>query len=406
MTSLIATLLAFVSVILIVNRTNTTWTAMMVGSLVAALGAGLSIEAAINIAVGVLNNFSTLALIVTVVLIKSLGNIMEKAGLIQKMVYSLQAAIKNPSIIVAAIPIILGLLPIPGGAYMSAPLIEKAGNRIQLPAENLVAANIIFRHIVYFVFPLYPTLILLQSFTNISVYKVIVFCLVPMLVSAGLGFLYILPQSSHAPDRERASSLNDWKEFFRASLPITILVSLAIITNSFLFAAAFAFIVTLLLTQRLSTISIEENLIHTLKELDWKLALTVLGILFFQKYIEAAGALTYIAGILAGQGVPINALLLIVSFITGLLTGSTLGAVGIVLSIFVPLFSNHANLVVVVSLAYIYTMTGYIVSPLHLCLILTQEYFKGNLKRVYHLMAVPLISLLITSLILGLLLGF
>ncbi len=406
MTSLIATLLAFVCVIIIVNKTRTTWLAMMVGSFVAALGTGLSLEAAFKIALNVLQSFSALALITTVVLIKSLGNIMEKAGLIYRMICSLQMAIKNPRVIVAVIPALLGLLPIPGGAYMSAPLIEKAGSKIQLPANNFIAANIIFRHIVYFVFPLYPPLILLQSFSDISVYKVIGFCFLPMLICAALGYYYILPRNSSVINKHQGNSLESWKEFSVASFPLTILVVTAIIFNNFLFAAILAVVVVLLFQRLISKDSFKNNVITAIKELDWKLALTVLGILLFQRYIEAAGALTYIAGILTNQGVPINALLLIVSFITGLLTGSTLGAVGIVLSIFIPLFSNHPNLVAVVSLAYIFTMMGYIVSPLHLCLILTQDYFKGNLKRVYQLMAVPLLGLLFTGVILGLLLGF
>jgi len=250
MTSLITTLLAFIIVVFIVNITKATWIAMMVGSFVAALGTGLSFEAAFKIALNVLQNPSTLSLIVTVVLIKSLGNIMEKAGLIYKMVSSLQSAIKNPRIIVAVIPVLLGLLPIPGGAYMSAPLIEKAGRKIQLTGSNLVAANIIFRHIVYFVFPLYPTLILLQSFTGISVYKVISFCFAPMLVCAILGFLVILPQGLNVTDKIEGSSADDWKEFLKASFPITLLVVSAIISNNFLFAAVVAVITSLVLSQR------------------------------------------------------------------------------------------------------------------------------------------------------------
>ncbi|MBS3782732.1 MAG: DUF401 family protein, partial [Candidatus Thermoplasmatota archaeon] len=49
----------------------------------------------------------------------------------------------------------------------------------------------------------------------------------------------------------------------------------------------------------------------------------------------------------------------------------------------------------VVSLLFLFTFLGYYVSPIHLCIILTIEYFKIDLKSFYRRMVKPFSVLLI-----------
>jgi len=412
MVSLAFTLGAFILVVLIVNKTGATWIAMLVGSLAAALGSGLTPEAALNIVYKVLTTYSSLSLIAIVVLIKSLGHIMGKAGLIDRMIDSLKTIIRNPRLLTAIIPALLGLLPIPGGAYMSAPLVDKTGSYFSLPLENKTAANLLYRHLVYFIFPLYHALILIQSITTISLYKIIGFCFVPVIVSGTVGYWYIMPHkymtdSEQSQKQWEAGDNRLWQEFFVSSSPILLLVGLAVITHDFLWATLIAIAVTIVLAAHGDMNIFKRTVLEDfLKPLDWKLGLTILGILLFQRYVESGGALLLIADFLTGLGIPLLVLLMVTSFIIGALMGSTLGAMAVVLAIFFPIIPGGQQAVVYVSIAYLTAMVGYNLSPIHLCLILTQEYFCGDLKRAYPLLIVPFMTLIITGLIIGWWMGF
>ena len=87
-------------------------------------------------------------------------------------------------------PALLGMLPMPGGALMSAPLLKKAGKGV--PAELKAAANVWFRHIMLLVYPLSPSLIASAKIAGIDLYKG-VFSLAPFFVlSISLSIVCII----------------------------------------------------------------------------------------------------------------------------------------------------------------------------------------------------------------------
>ncbi len=67
---------------------------------------------------------STLELVGVVLLILILGEILKKKGSMEKLVSSLQSLIPFPRLVLVLPSSIMGLLPMPGGALFSAPMLE------------------------------------------------------------------------------------------------------------------------------------------------------------------------------------------------------------------------------------------------------------------------------------------
>ncbi|MEA3342193.1 MAG: DUF401 family protein, partial [Chloroflexota bacterium] len=119
----------------------------------------------------------TLRLTLVVVLIMVLAELLRQnekgsqatrtAGL-TGMTESLQELISDGRIVIAALPALIGLLPMIGGAIFSAPLVDEVGDRLGANGERKTFVNYWFRHIWEPVFPLYPSMLLAAELLGLT----------------------------------------------------------------------------------------------------------------------------------------------------------------------------------------------------------------------------------------------
>jgi len=78
----------------------------------------------------------------------------------------------------------------------------------------------------------------------------------------------------------------------------------------------------------------------------------------------------------------------------GFATGISMGFVGISLPLLVPFIALGSQVNgYALMLAYMSGYVGVLLSPLHLCLILSTEYFKASFAKVYKLLLPPLLAI-------------
>ena len=68
----------------------------------------------------------TIALVIIVVLLLMISETMRATGQMEKIVSLAKSFFRRPAVTMAALPALIGLLPMPGGALFSAPLVEAA----------------------------------------------------------------------------------------------------------------------------------------------------------------------------------------------------------------------------------------------------------------------------------------
>ena len=76
-----------------------------------------------------------------------LGSLLKHLDKVPLLVEPLQSILKRKSLVVTGLPTLIGALPMPGGAYLSAPMVEKAGQDTSLSKEKLTLINHWFRHL-------------------------------------------------------------------------------------------------------------------------------------------------------------------------------------------------------------------------------------------------------------------
>ena len=123
-----------------------------------------------------------------------------------------------------------------------------------------------------------------------------------------------------------------------------------------------------------------------------KLIATIAGIRVFSALIGEAGLAEKAARELTGAGIPTIAAVAIVPFVAGIVTGVGFGYVGLAFPIVLGLvagggpLSREAAIVLAAAFGYL----GMMLSPLHVCMVVSAEHFNIRLPGMYRRFALPL----------------
>jgi hypothetical protein len=103
-----------------------------------------------------------------VLLVNVIGAAMEEIGISKQLVPAMHGLFRSRRFALAMIPMLMGMLPTPGGIMLSAPMVREAGDKIGVERSRLAAINFLFRHQMEPVWPLYPVIPLVQSLLGVS----------------------------------------------------------------------------------------------------------------------------------------------------------------------------------------------------------------------------------------------
>jgi hypothetical protein len=126
----------------------------------------------------------------------------------------------------------------------------------------------------------------------------------------------------------------------------------------------------------------------------------IYGILSFQKIIELTGIVKSIPNLAVVYNFPPELIIFLVCFTIGMLTGTMSAYIGLGYSILANYLYHPTINASYIFIAFFSGYSGFIFSPSHLCLILTNQYFKSDLIAVYKRMIPPFVVVTILVIIL------
>jgi len=387
--------------------------AMFAGSAVLILGTPLNLNQVIEAGKTAYMNHVTWELASAVVLIGVLGHLLKVSGALDTMVDSLLRLMGDPRWLMVILTGLIGSLSVPGGAMMSAPMVDQLGDRTRIGGELKTAINIIYRHIWYVAFPIIPSIVLAASLAGLTAPELAVLN-IPALVVGLICSWFIMLQ--RLPGKTRGKwKTKDFLLFLASIMPLLLVIVIYLVVGmSFVLALVIGIGFALInlpapghksLALRMLSTGIARAKTMILPGLRPQLLLVVAGIMLFKELMSVSNLVSIFAANLVNLGIPLWLLLLFLPMLVGLATGSHEAAVGISLPVFVPLLSSNIFLAGV-GLAYISATLGYLISPLHLCMILTRDFFHAKFAQIYRytgpIALVMLATGLITALIRGL----
>ncbi|KXA94259.1 hypothetical protein AKJ65_04945 [candidate division MSBL1 archaeon SCGC-AAA259E19] len=410
MWNLLGLLVSFVLIILLVRLGRRFGLAMLLAAVVLTAFSleHMPVSEAFSVFKEAVVNLDTIGLAVGVLFIGILANSMKETGEIEGIIGNLRNIMPREGIL-ASIPAVFGLLPVPGGALMSAPMVEEEGKQVNVPKSTRAFLNLWFRHVEFLVFPLAPPLLLLAESAEVGLHWLILIQVPIFLLSVLVGIFLLWREvrknaqfnenDVNLPDAEESSLLVDFS-------PIMVSVGLFFLF-SYLTPLSFylALVVSLPVGIAVSFFArkSKKGVYRIIREgISLDLPLAVLGIIIFYNVVYASGLADTLSDIFLGSFLPLPVLILLISFLLGFSMGHNLGAVGISYAILASAISGDLSMI---ALLYVSSFFGYLISPIHLCVAVTYEYFDPNLTEFYKLYLLPTFVVLFISTIFFAVLG-
>ncbi|MFQ6064462.1 MAG: DUF401 family protein [Candidatus Bathyarchaeia archaeon] len=386
MPQLLAWLGFFLSIatILLVSRKNLA-VSMFLGALILGIFT-LSLEKTAEAFYSVFTDLPTVLLALAVALIPIIGGTLKTSGQMDDLINNLRIGKKT---FLAVSPALIGMLPMPGGALLSAPLVEKGGKGIS--NEKKVGLNVWFRHVLYLVYPLSPSLIVAAKVAKLDVFQVIPYLALLLLFSLILGYLFFLRDVPGRTEYEEKFSL-------KKLLPPFAVIFVAPILDLLLedrvspeeVATLIAVVASLVLAITTGRVSLRRMYNVTRESKPWNFALMIFGIMTFL-YVFTMSSMPEL---IAGTEITPEILSVVLGFLLGFGTGRIVTPAGVIIPIFLTKFGPISP--AVFAITYFSIFLGYALTPVHPCVSLTAEFFKVKIKDFLRVTAPPaLIALVI-----------
>lgn len=299
-------------------------------------------------------------------------------GILDDLVLSLHRLLKSPRLTLAIMPAFLGLLPSLGGARFSAPIVEMTAKGLGLAAEHKANINFWFRHIFEFSSPIIPGMLMACSIANIPFSQLLLHLAWVTPLFFAIGWLVLMRKIKALPLRDKKSShINVMQELRNIAFAITPVAANFILITVFDFTAAAAMALVVFVTIFVLRFT---NHVLNIKEVfggacDLKMLLNIICIFYFIQILTDTGVLQLIVSEFQKSPLPAPAIVAAVSFIIGVLTGMSQGHVAIVMPVVAAMSPGNLTLA---GIAMVFGVAGQMLTPTHMCLIVTLDYFKAN----------------------------
>jgi len=297
------------------------------------------------------------------------------------------------------IPASIGLVPMPGGALFSAPLIDRTTKISSNTPEWKAAVNYWFRHILEYWWPLYPVVIVTLSIFTLQTWKFMLLQIPFTLVSITAGYFFLLRSHKFSFKADGPEEQN-LPNIFQILLPIIIIVLATLLLPGFfhkmlpgLNPASWKLLA--MLTGLVISLGIiwcnRKNLNRKMfsdltSKKTMNVFITLAGVMIFESLLNSSGLIPLAGHELTRGSVPIALIIAFLPFLAGLVTGIAIGFAGAAFPIVVGFISAGdvsiqpmAALVLAFSTGY----AGMMLSPVHLCFLLTVDYFNASFIKVY-----------------------
>jgi len=319
-----------------------------------------------------------------------LSQLYKDSGTMDLLNRSLESILRNPKTILTVAPAIIGLLPVAGGALMSAPIVDVEGDKLGLSKPKKVYVNLWFRHLIFLVYPLSPQFIIAIALAGIASVTLFSMTVPAVMFMAIIGYISSFrgvkaPLEGGRSSRRTLSSEGLTRALAPIAVSIAGAIALGLLSRELsrrgldVLVAAVMGLVTLATTTKAAIKSLPNAL---RSPTIYDITLATFGAFLLKSVISASGLPEALKGLIS-NGNPSSLLLVAISTLCSFCLGSASGGLAVSLSIFKDVVSISPR---EVALTYMAACLGYTISPLHLCLLFTADYFKVDLKEVYKAM--------------------
>ena len=362
--------LVAITLILIIAK-RSLWLALVVGALCLGIF-NLSLSELRNVAWQTISDIPILLLAIAVGLIPLIGGSLRASHLLTDLVENLQVKRK---VFLGFSPALMGLLPIPGGALLSAPMLIQAGDDIS--NEDYAAINVWFRHILILIYPL-GSLLPCSKMANLNIYKIILYVLPAFVILFFLGYFFFLRRIEGDMPKPKDFNLR------KLLVPLVIIliapaVHIVLSNNGVMdeISLLIGISISLLLTFFIGKLNFNDSISIIKKMKPWKYFLIIIGVFLFLHTFEASSVSQEISKIVFSK----SFLIIFMGAFLSLVTGRVQLPISILIPIFLATYGAEQLTPLTFAIMYVAVYIGYMISPVHPCVSVSIEFFDSKYKN-------------------------
>ena len=326
-------------------------------------------------------------------LILVLSEALRSSGQLERITTASRECLRDIRVVVFFLPALVGMLPMIGGAYFSAPMVESSLKHLDVSQEKKAFANYWFRHIWEYVLPLYPGIVAFATLSGLELGRLVRVNSLLCLAAIISGVIIVLGSGEFRPTgKPRVSNSPLWRtgaRFFYEGLPIILVIAPVIIFYLPVILSLICGIICACIMNRSGAGFIWKSIKEGASA---EMLILVLAIMLYKDILIHCGAVDKMSFFLEAQDIGALPIIFSVCFLSGLITGVTIGFVGISLPIVLAVIPevNPWSMMFVFSCGF----AGVLLSPVHVCLVVTSKYFGINMWRVYRYIVPAVLAVL------------
>jgi integral membrane protein (TIGR00529 family) len=319
----------------------------------------------------------------------------------------LSGYLTRPRLRLIFFPALIGLLPMPGGAVFSAPMVKAVSSSMRLGNEEKVVINYWFRHVWEMAWPLYPGIILTVALANIPIGDYIVLSWPAIVAMFAIGWLFLLRPGvlrGAVDNEERGEERRNLALVMKEGLPLLIAivgaVGLEALLSRFAQGVPFELGVIAALVAAIVCIAVQNRLGVTFigavlkKKSLWSMLMVIAAIFIFKDVMGAAKIVEAMAAS-GGGSVALFASAIFLPFLVGMVAGINVAFVGATFPLLLGLLHSLGmddQKIPYLILGSCSGFTGVMISPIHICFVLTCDYFGADLLKTWRRVILPSVS--------------
>ncbi len=413
-------LLAFAAMLVGIRLKLGLLASILVGSLLLALLFGMGPLAWLGAAVDGVTHLQTVFLAVIIAVILAFSDLLDKTGQAERLLATIGGRIKRPRLALAFFPALIGLLPMPGGAVFSAPMVRTMADRlarqgslgtVELTDQALI--NYWYRHLWELAWPLYPGIIMAATLSEIPLIWLAALLVPAPVIAMLLGWYFFLrpkalrmveavgSRPGSGPKMPSLDGNPPLRHALREALPLLVGIGGAIALELGIAWLApwlpFEWGVLLALLAAFATCAVQNRWpVWRLARLFTKRHLLVMlgvvaAIFVFKETLQQSGAINDLAG-RGGGGFALFTAAAFLPYFVGVVAGLNIAFVGATFPLLLGLLRQMGLVEVIpayIVLGMFSGFAGVMSSPLHLCFILTCQYFQVDLAQAWRRVLLP-----------------
>ncbi|MGC9149202.1 MAG: DUF401 family protein [Sulfolobales archaeon] len=324
-------------------------------------------------------------------------------GLINAMSSGFMRILRRDYLAITLIPGLIGLLPVPGGALLSAPIVDGVGDLRRLSRPQKLFVNVWYRHTILYFYPLSTTIIFTAAITNTSPWRLAEYATPIAFVMFLLGYSVLIGKKASSGEKLVLGEESVSSEL-RSTTPIlaTILISLALgfsgnplLSNELYVIVSVSIGIILLITLNRYSLN---DLLRSLRDYRlYDMVFLAYSLMLFRNFFRTID-LSTLGSELTRIGLDPLIITLSTPIVFSAISGHPTTGVGVSIPLLGSLNINMdlSTIMIVYTAAFL----GYLGSPFHACYLYTANYLEISFVKGYKYLIPHIIITLVIGVIL------